>query len=162
MGKGRLVLAWSALLCASALASGTIGYGSRVGMEVTVISMSGLDTSNAVIRTKHTRGNAAKFCKEYADDPSEKCIDSEMSIPLNDEIHGNCVTGGFVDFFGNEYQFDGKIRHKTDLMANYALRHMSGPNRGQLADGSSASNYPTAMSIYKDLCPSEAPPEEMW
>jgi hypothetical protein len=44
-----------------AIASGTIAYGSRAGMEVTVVSMEGLDTAHAVIRTKHTRENAIAF-----------------------------------------------------------------------------------------------------
>jgi hypothetical protein len=131
-------------------------------MEVTVISLSGLDTSNSVIKTKHTRNNAIKFCRDYANDVSESCIEKELNVPLNDEIKGNCATGEFVDFWGNKYRFDGKIRRKTDLSANYALRYMSGPNRGELADGSSASNYLTAMGIFRALCPNEAPFESEW
>jgi len=37
--------------------------------------MSGLNTEHAVIKTKHTRANAIKFCREYAEDLSNKCIE---------------------------------------------------------------------------------------
>lgn len=152
----------SIVISTEALASGTIYYGSRVGMEVSVMSVSGLDTSNAVIRTRHTRENAMKFCKDYANDRSESCIKRELSVPLNNEVRANCMTGDFVDFFGNRYRFEGKIRRQTELMAKYALRYMSGPNRRELADGSSASNYPTAMGIFQSLCPGKSPPEVDW
>jgi hypothetical protein len=48
-----------------AIASGTIYYGSRAGMQVSVISVEGLNTSRAIIRTKHTREDATAFCRDY-------------------------------------------------------------------------------------------------
>lgn len=53
------------LMALPASAAGKINYGSREGMQVSVISMSGLDTSNAVIKTHHTREDAIEFCREY-------------------------------------------------------------------------------------------------
>ena len=52
-------------LFGEAHAAGSIAYGSRVGMEVTVVGVSGIGTSHAVIRVKHTRENAKTFCTEY-------------------------------------------------------------------------------------------------
>jgi hypothetical protein len=45
-----LTIASVAISARTALASGKIYYGSRVGMTVSVISAQGLNTSNAVIR----------------------------------------------------------------------------------------------------------------
>lgn len=60
-----LVSAIIVMTCAPALAAGKIFYGSRAGMQVSVVSLSGLDTANAVIRTKHTRKDAIAFCRDY-------------------------------------------------------------------------------------------------
>jgi hypothetical protein len=63
-----------------AIASGTIGYGSRVGMEVSVISVQGLNTSHAVIHTKHTRENAIAFCRDYVGKVTDDCIRQELAV----------------------------------------------------------------------------------
>ena len=143
------------MLPVAALASGKVFYGSRAGMTVTVVSMSGLDTERAVIRTKHTRDDAVGFCRDYVQKITKRCVDDEMAIPLNDEVTGNCKTGDFVDFGGHRYRFEGKPRKKDDNMtALYVIRDLSS---GEIADGSSASGYPTNSSIYKALCPATAP-----
>lgn len=54
-----------AVSISAAAAAGKIYYGSRAGMQVTVVSMNDLDTANAVIRTKHTREDATAFCRDY-------------------------------------------------------------------------------------------------
>ena len=146
-------------------AAKTISYGSRVGMEVDVISVSGLNSNNAVIKTKHTRGNAKKFCIEYGQDFSEKCIKEELAIKLTTEIHGNCSTGVFNDFFGFVHRFEGvSKRHEFD--ANFDLRLLASPRPliegetpkiGELAEGDSASGYFTHMEIFSALCPLFAP-----
>lgn len=139
-----------------ASASGKIFYGSRAGMTVTVASVSGLDTAQAVIRTKHTREDAIGFCREYVGKVTPDCIREELAIPLNDVITANCPRGEFVDFRGNRYRFAGPSRER-DSMAKYRL--ISLPS-GEAADGSSASGYPTNMQIFKALCPSRAPSDE--
>jgi len=144
--------AFLAGLAIPALAAGKIFYGSRAGMTVTVVSMSGLDTANAVIKTKHTREDAISFCREYLQKVTKECIDRELGTRLNDEIRGNCETGVFKDFSGNGWRFAGKVR-KPD-MAKYRLIDL---RTGQDADGSGASGYGTAMGIYKALCPRTAP-----
>jgi hypothetical protein len=138
-----------------AIASGTIAYGSRAGMEVTVLSMEGLDTAHAVIRTKHTRENAITFCRDYVQKVTEECIRETLNIRLNDAVVGNCVTGEFSDFRGSRYKFLGPNRKSGDLvMAKYAIMNLA---THEVADGSSASGYPTNIEIYAALCPSQAP-----
>jgi len=141
-------------MTASAFAAGKINYGSRVGMQVTVISMSGLDTSNAIIRTKHTREDAIEFCREYVGNVSEKCIKDELAVRLNDEITADCIKLVFTNFWGDRIQFRGRNTKKGDFGPNYILVNLG---TGTIADGSSASDYPTNMEIFAALCPRTAP-----
>ena len=53
------------LLPTAAQAASKLYFGSRAGMEVTVVSSDGLDTERAVIRTKYTREDATRFCVQY-------------------------------------------------------------------------------------------------
>ncbi|ACS43004.1 hypothetical protein [Methylorubrum extorquens] len=139
-----------------ALAAGKIYYGSRAGMQVTVVSIGGLDTAKAVIRTKHTREDAAAFCREYVGKVTPDCVREELQTPLNDEISADCVRGTFVDFRGNRYRFGGPNRD-PDVTAKYRI--VSLPS-GEVADGSSASGYPVNIDIFRALCPSRAPGTE--
>lgn len=149
------------LLCfqhAPALASGKIYYGSRAGMTVTVISMEGLDTAHAAIKTTHTREDAIGFCRDYVQKVTPSCIQEALSVPLNDVITANCKTGVFTDFGGNRYRFEGKPKTSNeDMTAKYVIRDLS---NGEVADGSSASGYPTNIGIFKALCPRSAPYDE--
>lgn len=141
---------------APSLAAGKIYYGSRAGMQVSVVSLSGLDTAKAVIKTKHTRKDATAFCRDYVLKVTEGCIRETLDIQLNDEIRGNCVTGVFTDFKGYRHQFRGRAR-MSGSMAKYSLVDL---DSGQEADGSSASGYSVNMGILKALCPTMAPIDE--
>jgi hypothetical protein len=86
---------------------------------------------------------------------TEECIQEELKIPLNDLITANCLTGEFTDFLGHRYRFLGPNRKASDFgMAKYALMDL---DTREIADGSSASGYPTNMEIFKVLCPAHAP-----
>ena len=63
----------------AAIAGGKISYGSRASMIVTVLSMSGLDTERAVIRTKHTREDAVAYCR----DPYRTSLRHALEVRLN-------------------------------------------------------------------------------
>lgn len=127
-------------------------------MTVTVVSIEGLGTAHAVIRTKHTREDAIGFCRDYVQKVTPSCIDEELAIPLNDVISANCLKVEFVGFSGNHYRFEEKIRKQSgDMMAKYIIRDLS---NGEVADGSSASGYPTNMGIFRALCPGIAPTEQ--
>lgn len=148
--------AWIAASSGPGMAAGKIFYGSRAGMQVTVVSMSGLDTARAVIRTKHTREDAIAFCRDYVQKVTPKCIKEELETRLNDEISADCVRGTFVDFYGNRYRFAGPNRN-PDVDAKYRI--ISLPS-GEVANGSSASGYPVNIDIFRTLCPSRAPGPE--
>ena len=145
-------------LTTPAVASGTIYYGSRAGMQVSVISIEGLNTSHGIIRTKHTREDAIGFCREYVGKVTEDCIQKELAIPLNDIITANCNTGEFTDFYGSRYKFLG-LNHATGdfVMAKYAIMDLA---TREVANGSMASGYPVNMGIYRALCPARAPLDE--
>jgi len=145
-----LIILTSILTSENVSASGYIYYGSRVGMEVTVTSVSGLDTNNARITVKHTRENARKFCIEYANDKSDTCIDNVLNeAHLNDEIYGNCKTGKFLTLSGETIIVAGRYKHPDEFGPKYRLIL----NEHEL-DASSASGYSTFLGQYKALCPS--------
>ena len=151
----RLILAAVALVVAvgPGWASGTLYYGSRAGMVVDVVSVSGLSTANAVIRTRHTRANATAFCREYVGKITTECIREELAAPLNDQINANCISGVFTDFSGHRYRFAGPSRDK-DAMAKYRIIDLE---TGEAASGDMASGYPTNAGLFKALCPAQAP-----
>jgi hypothetical protein len=143
------------LSSATALSAGKIYYGSRAGMTVTVVAKSGIGGENSVIRTRHTRQDAIGFCREYVGKVSRKCIEEELATALGDEIKGNCVSGRFTNFFGEDHQFEGEVKPgRDDMSAKYAIRNIA---TGEIANGSSASGYPTNMGIFRALCPAKAP-----
>lgn len=131
-----------------------IGYGSRAGMEVTVISAQGLDSDHAIIQAKHTRENATAFCREYIQKVTPQCIEEELATRLAPFISADCSLGIFTNFWGDKLQFRGKNPDAGDTGPRYLFKDM---RTGETADGSSASNYPVNMPIFKALCPSTAP-----
>jgi hypothetical protein len=140
-----VLVPWSS----AASASGKIGYGSRAGMVVTVISMSGLDTARAIIRTKHTQEDAEAYCREYVLKVTPDCVRSGMEIRLNDVITANCTSGDFTDFYGARFRFIGR-NAKGNTMMPYLIKNIA---TGQILDGSSASGFPVNLEIFKALCP---------
>lgn len=147
------------LLAQTASAAPKLGFGSRAGMEVTIVSEEGLDTEQAIIRTKYTREDATKFCVEYVGKVTPQCINDQLNRKLNDRVAGNCRTGEFFDFHGQKYRFEGPTRKSGDDlgMAKYAIRDLA---RNEVADGSSASGYSVNIGIFRALCPRTAPRDE--
>lgn len=125
-------------------------YGSRAGMSVTVISKKGIGSSNATIKVKHLPKNAKAFCVEYVLDHSMACVRRTMAeVRVNDRVTANCKKKTWADLSGQRYAFLG--RHKSgDLAPDYAIRDLQ---TGDMLDGSSASGYDTALSIFRALCP---------
>lgn len=153
MQKLSLVALVLAFATSGACAEEKIFYGSRAGMQVTVVSSSGLDTQNAVIKTAHTREDATAYCRDYVGEVTEDCIKKEMARKLADSISANCPRGIFTNFWGGKVQFKGKNPEK-DAPVNYILVDMK---TGEVADGSGASDYDVNMQIFKALCPKRAP-----
>jgi hypothetical protein len=123
-------------------------------MTVSVISMQGLNTRQAVIHTQHTREDAIAFCREYEQNLTDECVNRELATPMNDYVAANCSTGVFVDFIGNRYRFEGLQRGANSDFAKYRIRDLSS---GEVEDGSSASGYSTNLGIFHALCFMRAP-----
>lgn len=159
-GRPILTVGSSALLalclCTSASADDdAIYYGSRAGMHVTTISSSGLGTANAVIFVKHTPKDAKAFCVEYDQDYSMACVKRTMAeIKVRDRVTGNCPKGTFTDVYGDAYVFLGRPKTKVPdgeiRMADYDIKRVSS---GEIMDGSSASGYGVALTVFQHLCP---------
>ncbi|RVK59241.1 hypothetical protein CN155_08145 [Sinorhizobium meliloti] len=128
----------------------SIYYGSRAGMHVTTVSKSGIGTSKAVIMIKHTPKDAKAFCVEYSQDYSMACVKRTMAeVKVGDRVTANCKKRTWTDVYGHAYAFEGKAT-SSDLMADYIVRNVAS---GDILDGSSASGYPVALSIFQELCP---------
>ncbi|RWP68184.1 hypothetical protein [Mesorhizobium sp.] len=133
----------------------TLYYGSRAGMEVTVVKKSNIGTTHAKIALKHTKANATAFCRDYIQKVTPKCIADEMKVSLLPEISANCKTGKFVTANGQGYQFLGSNTQydPTAFNTEYLLVDV-GSN--EPLDGSSASGYDVALDQFKALCPDRA------
>jgi hypothetical protein len=130
-------------------------YGSRAGMSVTIISVSGVNSNHASLRAKHTRADAIAFCREYVGKVTEKCIKETLAEPLNDHVVANCESGEFIDFFGDRYQFLGPNLNPADQFApKYRILNLKD---NEQADGSSASAYTERLIIFHRLCPRRVP-----
>jgi hypothetical protein len=148
------VLAIAACLLAitGAAHAETLYYGSRAGMEVTVVKKSNIGSTHAKIQVRHTRENAIAFCRDYVQNVTPQCIEEELKVPLANEIAANCKTGKFTSVAGDGYQFLGPNPNydPTGLSTEYLLVETGGQ---QPLDGSSASGYDVALDQFKALCP---------
>ena len=136
-------------------AAGKIYYGSRAGMQVTVVGVSGIGTRTAVVRVRHTPEDAKAFCVEYSNDASRACVERTLrETRLNDEITGDCVSGRFTTLYGENLRFVGEARNAADGDPKYVLLR-----RRERLDGSSASGYGYDLEQFAALCPSRAMPE---
>ena len=130
-----------------------VPFGSRAGMEMTIISKEGLGTNHAVIRAKLTEVNAERYCGEYAQDPSRSCIERYLNeTKVADSISADCEAGTFKTFYGDDLQLLGKNFAEGE-MAPYVVRDR---RTGQLLDGSMASGLSYDMDQFNALCPGKA------
>jgi uncharacterized protein len=128
-------------------------YGTRAGMQVSVVSRSGVDTPKAVIRVEHRREDAVAFCRDYVQNVTDKCIQDELAIDLKDNFSGDCKTGRFTTITGQTLVFFGKnTAANAETMGNDFI--IVDPDTNQPLDGSMASGYPVAADQFKQLCPS--------
>jgi len=139
---------------------------SEHGHLLTVVSETGLGTTNAVIRAKFTREDAIQDCKD--NDPNgnvtEKCIHDTLaapSPPFKTEITANCMAGTFTNFYGDKLEFKGLnkagLPKGSDAPAKYILLDL---RTRQALEMMGASGYVEDMAMYRALCPSRAPKDE--
>ncbi|CAN7388700.1 hypothetical protein LJR235_002304 [Pararhizobium sp. LjRoot235] len=128
----------------------SIYYGSRSGMHLTTISKKGIGTANAVIMVKHTSKDAKAFCVGYDQDNSMACVKRTLAeVKVGDRVTGNCRKRTWIDMYGQSYAFEGTTK-ASDSMADYAVRDLKS---GEILDGSSASGYGVALTVFQQLCP---------
>ncbi|MBO9422384.1 hypothetical protein J7481_22935 [Labrenzia sp. R4_2] len=125
-----------------------IPYGSRVGMNMTIIDFGGIGTPEAWIELRHLWRNAKEVCEAYANDFSEDCIRRNISNPYRGEVSANCDTGVLRDLNGIRYQFVGR---SDDSFRDYDVVEVASK---KTLDGSMASGLPLIIEYYKALCPS--------
>jgi hypothetical protein len=127
-------------------------YGSRAGMQVSVVSRSGINTSRAVIQVEHRREDAVAFCRDYVLKVTDECIQEELAIKLSPKFSGDCKTGRFTTITTQTYVFLG---HNTTTnpgtMGNDFI--LIDADTNQPLDGSMASGYPVAIGQFQELCP---------
>lgn len=136
----------------TSLKAETLGYGSRVGMDVTIVKKINLGTPIAKIVTVHTRANAVAYCRDYVGEITEKCISEELATPLYLEINANCLTGKFTTLTGEGYKFEGVNLDfdPTGFDTEYIIKNVSTDER---LDPSMASGYAVALQQFTALCP---------
>lgn len=138
----------------AAQAGETLWYGSRVGMEVAVISKSGIGTAKAIIKIRMTKEKAAEHCTEYAGDSSAGCVKrllKEDGARLKPTVNGNCTTGAFTDMYGYRYVFKGRNKNrKGEFAPEYIIVDRK---TGQVLDDSMVSGYAVALGVFEALCP---------
>ncbi len=140
------------LATAAAAQAETLNYGSRAGMEVTVVKKMNLGTTHAKIVTKHTQENATAYCRDYVLKVTAECIADELKTQLLPEISANCKTGKFETLGGQGYQFGGANANydPTGMSTKYLLVEVG---RNEPLDGSIASGYDVALDQFKAMCP---------
>ncbi|MGY3413503.1 hypothetical protein ACVWZV_009670 [Bradyrhizobium sp. GM5.1] len=137
------------------LAAGKLSYGSRTGMTVTIIEMSGIDTAKAIIKTQHTREDARLFCTDYLGRPGDECIDKVLSeIKISDSIRGDCNSGQFVNLSGQSMLFAGPNLDYDAVQFSPEYKIFRKGDK-TILDGSSASGYGVNLEQYGTLCPSK-------
>lgn len=129
-----------------------VSYGSRIGMEVDVFSVTGRNTNTAAAEIRHTERNARSFCEKYDGDFTRECVDRTLRDPGLSRIRNqttmraNCVTGSFSTPLEDGFHLVGPGQTDQPKMT------IQGPS-GLVLDGSSASGYPVAVAAITFLCP---------
>ena len=133
--------------------TGTLPYGTRVGMDVTIMNSAGIDSNLAEIRIEHSMENAKAFCREYVGDDSQACVETTMvDVEIEDRVVASCSSGEFTTPTGGRFKFEGR---------NAAAERMEGgefkirdTRSGELLSFNSASGYEVALAAFSALCPS--------
>lgn len=130
-----------------------VAYGSRAGMEVSVLSAQGIDSDAAEVRVAHTPENARAFCTLYVMDPSEACVTATLADVagwVGDRIAGDCTTGVFTGLWGGEMRFLGRLPQRTELGAEWDFREEGSDTP---LDGTTASGYGVVLDQFRAICP---------
>jgi hypothetical protein len=133
----------------------TLYYGSRAGMEVTVVRKLNIGSTHAKIRVKHTKANATAYCREYVGKVTAQCVADELKVQLLPEISANCKTGKFITLFGQGYRFLG-ANPQYDPTGDATEYLIVEAGSAEPLEGYSATGYDVALEQFKVLCPNRA------
>ena len=140
--------------------SAIVYYGIRLGMFDQIEKRQDLNSAHAMIRTIPTRAAAMILCREYSNDYTQACIAQALAERHPQELTADCPGKQFTGFDGWRVAYIGPNHGNASVMPliKYLFKDVAS---GRLLDGSSASSYSIAESIYTALCPKTAPrPEE--
>jgi hypothetical protein len=152
--NNRVLIAGALSLLVSLSAQTSLGvelpYGTKAGMEVSIVATSGLDGPNAIVEIEHRRENAQNYCVAYLADYSHQCTDQTMrELHLAPVLMGDCLGKTWTDVYGAAYQLLGR-NPAHDPGMEYLIRQLG---TGETLDGSNASGYYLALSALQALCP---------
>ncbi|UIJ85252.1 hypothetical protein LZK77_16170 [Rhizobium leguminosarum] len=151
-------LAFSCITVLLLLATGGAGaaeqyeklyYGSKAGMQASVISEKGIGTVKAVLILKHTLVDAKAYCVGYELDYSAACVKRAMAeVHIKEQVSANCKRQTWVDMWGKPFALEGE--NQSGEMPEYLVRDMTS---GRMLDYGMASGYEVELAIFKRLCP---------
>jgi hypothetical protein len=118
--------------------------------------MAGRDTANSVIRVEHTRADAMHSCQEYGtvQTATEDCIREELAKRIDDVVTANCISGEFIDFYGNRY----RVSLNTNQVYPASKVNILNLATGEIVDPFTSNHkIRQPLPIYRALCPAHAP-----
>lgn len=135
-------------------------YGSRVGMEMTVIERHALGSKSARITLEHTRENALSFCEQYSNTSSEECIQSTIEdTGAQVRLLANCETGEF--FWRGAYAVNHRYKGRKTAAQSpadgpvglYLIERQDTGDRWTMLGNCTACGYVEALVAFAELCP---------
>lgn len=106
-------------------------YGSRAGMQATIVSKSGTGSANSRIEVKITPEDAKIYCAEYGQDFSESCVEETLKTDIADHVSADCINGTWTDLHSQSHK-------QADVEA---------------LDDSMASGKANLLELFRMLCP---------
>lgn len=132
--------------------SDKIAYGTRAGMDMSVVSRHGIDTTKALIRVEQRREDAEAYCRDYIGTVTEACIQEGLATNIGSQLTANCKTGQLTTISGENLVFLGRNPSRdNEQFANEFIMITADPN--EPLDSSMASGYSVAIAQFQELCP---------
>lgn len=137
-----------------------IVFGSRQGMELTVVSVRGLGTAHAAIDARQTERNAAEYCTGYVGEQTATagCIAERMKEvgPAVMALRADCRSGDF-EVYGERRIFLGRNGHpeagRSAEQPEYLIKDSA---TGEVLGDYMATGYFRDVAVFRALCPGAA------
>lgn len=137
-----------------------IVFGSRQGMDLTVVSVRGLDTTHAAIDARQTERNAAEYCTGYVGEQTATaaCIAERMKEvgPAVMALRADCRSGNF-EVYGDRRVFLGRNGHpQAGRSAEQPEFFIKEAATGEILEDYMATGYFRNVAVFRTLCPGAA------